>query len=99
MRQRPSPPAHGGGNLCGKTLPRSRTATPGSQRKYEQLVRGNRPSALLGDTYVDRSPSVSPHRDQQGTPIMRVTRRDVTLAPPTTSQSVRTSNSSTIYSS
>jgi hypothetical protein len=50
-------------------MQRSRTATPRSQRKYVQPVWANRALALLGHTYVDRSPSVSPHRDQHGTPI------------------------------
>src|ERR1700732_735157 len=60
MRQRPFPPAHGGGNLCGKTLPRSQTATPRSQRKYAQPVWANRTLPLLGDIYEPRSHSVSP---------------------------------------
>src|SRR5207302_1250219 len=64
MRQRPFPPAHGGGNLCGKTSRRSRTATPGSQRKYAQSVWANRTLALLGDMYVDWCPGVSPHRSR-----------------------------------
>src|SRR2546427_12417615 len=47
-RQRSFPPAHGGANLCGNTLPRSPRATPGSQRKYAQLVWANRTLPLLG---------------------------------------------------
>src|SRR5579859_3623811 len=66
MRQRPFPPAHGGGNLCGNTLPPSRTPTPGSQRKYAQSVWVNRTLALLGDMYVDCCPHVSSRRYQAG---------------------------------
>src|SRR6516162_1173860 len=51
MRQRPFPPGHGGENLFGKTLPRSRTATLRSPRKYEQLVWVNRALRLLADIY------------------------------------------------
>src|SRR6266436_4678385 len=64
MRQRPFPPAHGGGNLCGKTWPRSPTATPRTQRKYAQSVWANRTSVLLGELYVDWCPEVSAHRYQ-----------------------------------
>src|SRR5467141_1818847 len=62
MRQTPFPPAHAGWNLCGKSLPRFRTATPRTHRKYAQSVRANRTLTLLGDTYVDWCPGVSPHR-------------------------------------
>src|SRR5258708_22493818 len=60
MRQSLFPPGHGGGNLCGKTLPRSRTATPSCHHKYAQSVWANRTLALLGDVYVDWCLGVSP---------------------------------------
>src|SRR6266850_669204 len=62
MRQRPFPPAHGGGNLCEKPAPRSRTPTPRPRLKYVRSVWANRPLPLLGDRYADGCPGVSPHR-------------------------------------
>src|SRR5713226_8488979 len=64
MRQRSFPPAHGGGNLCGKPAPRSRTPTPRPRLKYVRSVWANRPLpllvALLVNGYADGCPGVSP---------------------------------------
>src|SRR5437588_10200110 len=59
MRQKPFPPAHGRGNLCGKSWQQCRTATPRTHRKYAQSARANRTLTLLADIYVDRPLSVS----------------------------------------
>src|SRR6185437_14939179 len=59
MRQRFFPPAHGGGNLSGKTLPRFPTATLRSPRRYEQSEWPNRMGGFVG-IYADPSPNVPP---------------------------------------
>src|ERR1700688_4310486 len=49
------PASTGGGNLCERTLQRSRTTTPSSHCKYEQAVWANRTLVFPRAIYVERA--------------------------------------------